>query len=150
MNLVPVLLVLASLNLSTTPADYADPSEPTDYKTAYKRAMKGDKPLLVLVTAEWCPPCRMMKQNTIPQLLNNKGLDSFHFATVDLDKNAKDARNLIGNGQVPQLILFKKNEQGKWKTKSMTGFASVEIVKSFLGTPEAVRTAEAETTSIDQ
>ena len=31
------------------------------YKQAYAKAQAGDKPLLVMVTADWCPPCRQMK-----------------------------------------------------------------------------------------
>ena len=29
--------------------------QPTDYFTAYKNAQAGEMPMLVLVTAEWCP-----------------------------------------------------------------------------------------------
>ena len=141
MNFVPVILVLAALSQPTT--------DTTDYSTAYKRAMKGDKPLLVLVTAEWCPPCRRMKQSTIPQMMKTDSLDGFHFATVDVDRNARDAKNLIGDGQVPQLILFKKVD-GKWKTTKMIGFGNPELVKSFLGVPAPVRTAEAVAPKIDQ
>jgi len=28
------------------------------YREAYQDAQAGDKPLLVLITATWCPPCR--------------------------------------------------------------------------------------------
>ena len=141
MSFVPVILVLASLGQPMT--------EPTDYKTAYQRAMKGDKPLLVLVTAEWCPPCQRMKQSTIPQMMKSDSLEGFYFATVDLDKDPKNAKNLIGDGKVPQLILFEK-KNGEWKTRSMIGFGSPDLVRSFLGTNAPVRTAEAVTEVIGQ
>ena len=142
MNYVPVILVVA--------ATLASPSEPTDYKTAYKRAMEGDKPLLVLVTAEWCPPCQMMKRTTIPEMIGDKKFSDVHFATVDLDRDSRDAKNLIGNGTVPQLILFEKLENNKWSTRRLLGYQSSETVGSFIGLPKTVRTAEAGTLLVDQ
>lgn len=140
MNYVPVILILAAIT---------NHSEPTDYKTAYKRAMEGDKPLLVLVTAEWCPPCKRMKQTTIPTLINDDKFRNFNFATVDLDRNQKDARKLIGNGSVPQLIVFEKRDK-QWKMRSLMGYNSVESVEAFLAESNPVRTAKATTLAIDQ
>jgi len=140
MNYVPVILVLAALSNS---------SEPTDYRTAFDRAMKGDKPLLVLVTAEWCPPCQMMKKTTIPDLISANQLKGCHFAMVDLDRDSNDARNLIGNGTVPQLILFEKHE-GNWKTRKLMGYSPPEAVVSFIGESKPVLTANAQILASDQ
>ena len=43
-------------------AGIASAQQPTDYRTAYNQTQQGTKPLLVLVTAEWCPPCQVMKK----------------------------------------------------------------------------------------
>ena len=51
--------------------------QPTDYFTAYEKAQKGDKPMLVLVTAEWCPPCKVMKSTMIPQLMQRNAFSKF-------------------------------------------------------------------------
>ena len=140
MNYVPVILVLAA---------FTNQSEPTDYKTAYNRALEGDKPLLVLVTAEWCPPCQKMKRTTIPELINNQKFNHFNFATVDLDRDRSDARKLIGNGSVPQLIVFeKKNNQ--WKTRTLLGYNSTAAVEAFLAESVPIRTANANTLAVDQ
>ncbi len=140
MNYVPVILVLAA---------FTNSSEPTDYKTAYERAMKGDRPLLVLVTAEWCPPCQKMKRSTIPALIHDNRFRNFNFATVDLDRDQKNARKLIGNGTVPQLIVFEKHDQ-QWKVRTLLGYNSAESVEAFLAGSERVRTAHANTLAVDQ
>ncbi len=141
MNFVPVVFVLAAINLS---------SDPTDYKTAFNRAQQDNKPLLILVTAEWCPPCRMLKQTTIPTMVEDNRFRDFHFALVDVDQEPKNARNLIGDGLVPQLIIYQKKEDGQWNTRSVMGFQSVTQLETFLEPSRPVRTAEADTLVVDQ
>lgn len=140
MNYVPVILVLAA---------FANQSEPTDYRTAFDRAMKGDKPLLVLVTAEWCPPCQRMKQTTIPQLIKDNKFHNFHFATVDLDRDPRDARNLIGHGTVPQLIIYEKRN-GSWNTRTLMGYNTPESVEAFIRPSGPVLTANAQSLAAGQ
>ncbi len=132
MNFVTALVMMSTITVSS--------GEPTDYTTAYNNAMKGDQPLLVLVTAEWCPPCQSLKRNTLPKLLKNKSLKNFQFAMVDLDRESKIARQLIEHRPVPQFILFEKRD-GKWTKKHLVGFQSVANVESFLQ-PSVVRVAQ--------
>ncbi len=44
------------------------------YQDAYDQADKEGKPLLVLVGADWCPGCRTMKDEMIPELERDGGL----------------------------------------------------------------------------
>lgn len=119
-----------------------------DYATAYKNAQAGDKPLLVLVTAKWCPPCQSMKKNTIPRLLKKSAFKGYHYTNVDLDKDSSVARQLIGGRGVPQLILFEK-KAGKWTRKFLSGYNSVASVEKFVQKP-VVRVAELETSTLDK
>lgn len=134
------LMLAGLLLLAATVPVFAD--EPLDYKTAYAKAQQGDKPLLVLVTATWCPPCQSMKATTIPQLLRQDAFKDFHYATVDLDEEADLAQKLIGNRGVPQLIVFEKVE-GKWQKRYMAGYQTVANVEKFILNPIVVRTADA-------
>ena len=59
--------VAMHLALLTTSADV--------YQEAYNKAEKDGKPLLVLVGAEWCPGCRIMKDDVIPKLETDGGLE---------------------------------------------------------------------------
>lgn len=121
-------------------------SSPTDYKTAYQKAQKGDKPLLVLVTAEWCPPCRVMKQTTIPELMRKNAFQNFHYATVDLNADEKLARQLIGNRGVPQIIMFEKKDN-RWVRRYLRGIQTTGSVEAFMAQAESVRTANAAPTN---
>ena len=118
------------------------PSSPNDYKTAYEKAQKGDKPLLVLVTAEWCPPCQTMKKTTIPQLMQKKAFRNFHYATVDLNADEKLARQLIGNRGVPQFIMFEKKND-RWVRRYLRGIQTPNSVEAFMAQAETLRTADA-------
>ena len=112
------------------------------YKEAYRDAQAGDKPLLVLVSATWCPPCQVMKQTTIPQLMQKNAFNDFHYATVDLDQEEELARQLIGNRGLPQLIMFEKSD-GKWVRRYLKGIQSVETVEAFVAQASSYRTANA-------
>ena len=78
--------VALALTVATTVSSSALAQSPTDYRTAYQQAQEGDKPLLVLVTATWCPPCQVMKKTTIPELMQKEAFKGFHYSTVDLDE----------------------------------------------------------------
>ena len=138
MNFVSAMMIIAAT---------AHSGEPTDYKTAYHCAMNCNKPLLVLVTAEWCPPCQKMKSTTIPAMIKDKKFSGVLFATVDLDKDAKIARKLIGTRGVPQLVLFEKKHD-EWSVKYLAGAQSVASVEKFVGytapLPSPLRTAQAD------
>ncbi len=115
-------------------------NEPTDYRTAYKRAQTGDKPMLVLVTAEWCAPCKTMKATTLPALQSRDAFRGFHYATVDLGKEEQLARKLIGKRGVPQLIVFEKKNE-RWQRRYLRGIQTVETVQAFIDQSNPTRTA---------
>ena len=139
---VLITLVIAAM---VAPA-LSNAQEPLDYKTAYSNALAGDKPLLVLITATWCPPCQQMKQTTIPELMQKETFKGFHYSTVDLDKEEKLARELIGKRGVPQLIMFEKQD-GKWVRRYLRGAQTVETVEAFVAQSGLLRTASANTQS---
>ena len=115
-------------------------NEPTDYKTAYQRAQTGDKPLLVLVTAEWCAPCKTMKASTMPELMSRGAFRDFHYATVDLSREETLGRKLIGKRVVPQLIVYEKKED-KWERRYLRGAQTADTVEAFISQASAPRTA---------
>lgn len=142
------VLIFLSAALVLFAVETANAQETLDYATAYKNAQSGDKPLLVLVTAKWCPPCQSMKKNTIPQLLKKSAFKGYHYTNVDLDTDSKVARQLIGGRGVPQLILFEK-KNGKWTRKFLSGYNTVASVEKFVKLP-AVRTAAVDTPTLDK
>ena len=145
MKQLSVMIALAVLLLS---AQNVNAQQPVDYKTAYERAQQGDKPLLVLITAEWCPPCQVMKKTTIPELMQRDAFKEFHYSTVDLDKEEKLARQLIGDRGVPQLIMYEKQE-GKWIRRYLRGIQTPQSVEAFVARANTFRTASADSNAVD-
>lgn len=139
--------VLMALAMVTLIGAQLKAQEPVDYKTAFERAQKGDKPLLVLVTAEWCPPCQIMKKTTIPTLLKKEAFKQFHFSTVDLDRESKLARKLIGTRGVPQLIMYEKQE-GKWVRRYLRGAQTTQTVEAFVAQASTVTRTAAKTSQV--
>lgn len=145
-SILITLVVAAILAPALLNGQEPNKQAPLDYKTAYSNAQAGDKPLLVLITATWCPPCQHMKQTTIPQLMKNETFKGFHYSTVDLDKEEKLARELIGQRGVPQLIMFEKQD-GKWIRRYLRGAQSVATVEAFVAQSGMMRTASADSQS---
>ena len=117
-----------------------------DYKTAYSKAEKGEKPMLVLVTASWCPPCQRMKQLTFPQLLAKNDLKDCFLANVDVDKQPKIAKQLLDalppeKKGFPQLLIFEKRE-GTWYRRYHGGFMTANHVREFVAKSELLRNAK--------
>lgn len=123
------------------------------YKQAYKKAQTGDKPLLILVSADWCAPCRQMKATTVPELMNSGALKKYHFAMVDYDKENAIANELMKGGEVrlPHLVLFEKTDDGKWLRRRLAkGFQTAQNVEQFAAQASTVRLASSTQESIEK
>ena len=126
------------------------PKSAKSYREAYQDALDGDKPLLVLVTATWCPPCQIMKQTTIPELMRKESFKNFHYATVDLDEEKELGQQLIGSRGLPQLIMFEKRD-GKWVRRRIAGYKNVPTVEAFIAQSPQLRMAQlTDTKNTDQ
>lgn len=129
MNGFAALVVLLSVTCSTEVARQS--GLPTDYATAYRRAQSGTKPLLVLVTAEWCAPCQMLKRTTLHEMLAQHGFKEFHFAMVDVDREPEIAAKLTENRPVPQFIVFERSGN-TWNRRYSIGYHSRDDLQAFL------------------
>jgi thioredoxin-like negative regulator of GroEL len=111
------------------------------YQDAYNQADKEGKPLLVLVGADWCPGCRTMKQEMIPELERDGGLSQVVFTTVNTDEKPTLSRRLLHGTSIPQLVLFTRTAKG-WRRSQLTGVQVPGIIRQFIKR-ETVATREA-------
>lgn len=126
----------------------ASAQEPVDYSTAYHRSAEDNRPLLVLVTAQWCPPCQTMKATTIPELVAKNAFAGVNYATVDYDAQPEIATQLIGDRGLPQLLLFRKvNDQ--WERRYLAGIQSVSGVETFMRDAGALAAPAAQIATAD-
>jgi thioredoxin-like negative regulator of GroEL len=102
-----------------------------EYDVAYQRAMEGDEPLLVFVTADWCGTCQQMKATTIEDMISQNKFDGFHFAIVDLVRQPQLGNRLLKTQVVPQLIAMQKEPVG-WTARRLRGVQSEATVEAFL------------------
>lgn len=101
------------------------------YEAAYTKANKENKPLVILVGAEWCSACKTMKATTIDRMTESGELKDVVFIHLDKDEHPELAERIMVGESLPQLIVFAKNEEG-WKRFSATGIQTENRVKELI------------------
>ncbi|NQT11651.1 MAG: thioredoxin family protein [Planctomycetes bacterium] len=101
------------------------------YSEAYRATAKTGRPMVVMVSAEWCPACKTMEKNVIPQIKKRGKLSKVSFAVVDLDREQKLGRKLTRGGLIPQLLMYRKTRSG-WRLRRLTGGHSLRKVEAFI------------------
>ena len=88
-----ILALAAALSLPLLAEDFpkGSPAFLTDFKTATETAKKEGKPLVVVFSAVWCPPCQAMKKTVYPSKEVAALHDKFVWAYLDTDVEANAA-----------------------------------------------------------
>ena len=106
-------------------------SDGETYTDAHQTTMKTGKPMLVMVSTEWCPACQVMKRRIMPLVRERGLLSRVAFATVNPDQEGELSRQLIGSGPIPELVMYRKTPRG-WIRRVLVGGQSVETVEQFI------------------
>lgn len=101
------------------------------YDQAFAENAKSGKPLVVLVGAEWCGACRVMKNTSLPQVSQDDVFQEVAFTVVDTDKQQEIAKQVMQGGSIPQLIMFHRTSEG-WQTQRLVGAQSPANIIKFL------------------
>ena len=104
-----------------------------NYASVYKQSIDENKPLMVVVGAEWCPACHVLKDSTIKQMAQTGELDEVCVAVIDKDQDPELAKQLTqGENMLPQIIMFTKTESGQWNRRRLMGFQPKQPVRTLI------------------
>ena len=112
------------------------------YEVAFQNTQENNRPLLVLVGADWCPGCVTMKRSVMPRMVQSGKLQTVNFAEVNSDLDPAVASRLMRGGSIPQLIVFAKTPNG-WYREQITGATSEAGVQALIRRAEQVQRAAA-------
>jgi thioredoxin-like negative regulator of GroEL len=125
-----LLATIVQAAILGTGAEAASEAKET-YDVAQRTTTETGKPMVVMVTTDWCAPCQTMKKTVLPRIREHGLLRKVAFAIVNPDRERKLAEELIGEGPIPQLVMFRKKGDG-WVRKNLVGGQSVETVEEFI------------------
>ncbi len=104
---------------------------PLVYREAYRLAVEQNRPLVVLVGAEWCPACKLMERQLFPFLKQRKLFGKIAFVVVDLDRDRKLGYQLVGDGPIPQLLVFRRLGNS-WRMLRIIGVHDPTVVENHI------------------
>ena len=121
-----LVLVAALITMSgTAPATH-------NYAEAYRKSQVEGKPLLVIVSAQWCPACHTLKDTTIRDLETTGQLTEVNVAVVDRDVEPELAKQLMREQKIPQIIVFSKSNSGRWERSQLIGYQPQGPVRNLI------------------
>ncbi len=123
-----LILLAAALILPAMAADFpkGSPQFGTNYEEALATAKKEGKPVVLVFSAAWCPPCQAMKKTVYPSAEVKPLQDKFVWAYLDVDEeaNAKAAEQYKVQG-IPHVQFLDK--EGKALISQVGGVSAAEF-----------------------
>jgi thioredoxin-related protein len=126
--------VLASLSLLLPclafGADFpsGSPHFSTSFDAASKAAKASGKPMVVVFSASWCPPCQAMKKDVYPSAEVKPWHDRFQWVYLDVDQDANAAlADKFGVSGIPHIEFLDKN--GKSVGQQVGGMTAADFAK---------------------
>lgn len=121
------LLAIAAISLVALPALAKDfPKGSPKFEDSYRKVMadaqKSGKPVVLVFSASWCPPCQSMKNEVYPSKEIQAFHDKFEWAYIDVDdsdnSNEKAAKT-FGVSGIPHIQFV--DSEGKPLDKQVGG-----------------------------
>lgn len=124
------LSAIGGLLTATASAKFPEgsPKFKTDYAEAQAASKSSGKPMLVVFSASWCPPCQANKKNVYPNAAVKPFHDKFVWVYLDTDqkKNAAISKKFGVRG-IPHIQFVDKD--GKTLDKAVGGTSPARFAK---------------------
>ena len=135
--LLPVLLAACVMGMTGSDSGLVATVFHSSFKAASEAAAADQSLVLLVFSAEWCGPCKLLRSKTLsaPEFLEPD--TPLHVADVDIDANQKMAHD-FGVEAVPTLVLA--TPDGKIVSRQ-TGFMEVGDLMAWLKTGRAAAAA---------
>lgn len=131
LTFVSTAIIAAAFTVSSQAKDFPEgsPKFVTDYPAAVAAAKKSGKPMLVVFSASWCPPCQANKKNVYPSDAVKRYHDKFIWAYLDTDipANAEVAGKFKVSG-IPHIQFLTKD--GETLDKAIGGTSPQDFAKT--------------------
>lgn len=105
----------------------------TNWQDAFEQGKEENKWIVLMFTAEWCPPCKRMKQEILPHNDIETILSSYISSFVDVDnENNNTVKNkyLDSKQGIPQFVII--NPHSRKIYNRTIGYQSVAKFSRFL------------------
>jgi thioredoxin-related protein len=116
------VMLKASLTMSASGPSYTE---------GLKMAAETGKPMLVLVGADWCKYCNVVKDEVLPKLQKSGLMDKVVFVYLDYDQDRRLVGKLMRGEIIPEMMLFRKTDEG-WKSSYLSGSYKLEEIEAFI------------------
>jgi thioredoxin-related protein len=126
-----ILLFLAAATSLALASDFpkGSPSFKDSSATAMSAAKKSGKPVILVFSAAWCPPCQTMKRDVYPSEEVKAFHDKFVWAYIDIDDPRNEsAATKYGVNSIPHIEFL--NAEGKQISKQIGGTSSKDFAKT--------------------
>jgi thioredoxin 1 len=87
--------------------------------------IKSQEKTLVLFSAEWCGPCKVLKPSL--ESVENELKDSYNFIKADISENEENTKR-FGIKNIPTCILIEEDKE----IARFSGVKSADQIKKFL------------------
>ncbi len=124
-----ILVVWPPISYGSGPAARAYTAPPATFEAACKQSIAESRPLLVLLSAPWCPGCQWVQQNCM-SVMQGKGV----VIVVDVDQRPDLYAKYGRQGPIPRLLVCPQ-KNGRWEEPTV--LVGPGPIKSYLQ-PSAV------------
>ncbi len=136
-------LLLAALTASALASDF--PKGSPNFKTSATEAIAAGKaegkPVILVFSASWCPPCQMMKKEVYPSKQVKGYHDQFIWAYLDVDEDSNSkAATKAGVDGIPHIQIL--SPEGKEVAKQVGSSAPEDFAKKLKGVLAKTKKAE--------
>lgn len=123
---IALIICCFCLNLEATKAN--DTIIISSVDTAKQASLEEDKPLLLIFSADWCKPCKNLRDDIDANL--EEIASKYIVCHVEYDTNKELARK-YGVKAIPNTIILKKNDFSTASQK--LGYSDYSMYKRWLG-----------------